>query len=126
MPVSAIAASGLVAASLKLSASAANTVNANDAGKVGGKPAYNPLGVVNAPLPEGGVAAAAVTLSPGQTLAFDPTSALANAQGLVQAPEIDPVSEVSNQLAARQAFAFSLEALKVADDNEKTLLNIKV
>lgn len=126
MPVSAIAASGLVAATLKLSASAANTVNANDVGKVGGKPAYNPLGVVNAPLPEGGVAAAAVTLSPGQTLAFDPTSALANAQGLVQAPEIDPVSEVSNQLAARQAFAFSLEALKVADDNEKTLLNIKV
>jgi flagellar basal-body rod protein FlgC len=125
-PASAIAASGLVAATLKLGASAANLVNANDVARVGGKPAFNPLGVQNSSLREGGVAASVVTLSPGQTLAFDPTSVLANAQGLVQAPEIDPASEVSNQLLARQAFAFSLEALKVAGENEKTLLNIKV
>ena len=125
-PASAIAASGLVAATLKLGASAANLANASDAAKVGVKAAFDPLGVQTSPLPGGGVAARVVTLSPGQTLAFDPTSALANAQGLVQAPEIDPVSEVSNRLLAHQAFAFSLEALKVAAENEKTLLNIKV
>ena len=125
-PASAIAASGLVAAALKLGASAANLANANDVAKVGARSAFNPLGVQTSPLPEGGVAASVVTLSPGQTLAFDPTSALADAQGLVQAPEIDPVSEVSNQILARQAFAFSLEALKVANENQKTLLNIRV
>jgi flagellar basal-body rod protein FlgC len=125
-PASAISASGLVAAALKLGASAVNVANVADAAKVGGKPAFNPLGVADTPLPEGGVAASVVTLSPGQTLAFDPTSALANAQGLVQAPEIDPGTEVSNQLLARQAFASSLEALKIADENQKTLLNIKV
>ena len=125
-PVSAIAASGLVAATLKLGASAGNVANANDTAKVGAQPAFNPLGVETSALPEGGVVANAVTLSPGQTLAFDPTSPLANAQGLVQAPEIDPVAEISNQLLARQAFAASLAALKVADDEQKTLLNIKV
>ena len=125
-PASAIAASGLVAAALKLGASAANLANVSDTAKVGGKPAFSPLGVGTAPLPGGGVTASVVTLSPGQTLAFDPTSALADAQGLVQAPEIDPAAEVSNQLLARQAFAFSLAALKVADETQKTLLNIKV
>ena len=125
-PASAIAASGLVAAALKLGASAANLANVSDTAKVGGKPAFNPLGVGTTPLPGGGVTASVVTLSPGQTLAFDPTSALADAQGLVQAPEIDPAAEVSNQLLARQAFAFSLAALKVADETQKTLLNIKV
>jgi len=121
-----ITASALVAAALKLSASAANIANAQDAARVGARPAFKPFGVQNSPLPGGGVVATAVTLGPSQTLAFDPTSPLANPQGLVQLPEVDPVSEISNQLAGSQAFAFALKALKVADDEERTLLNIKV
>jgi flagellar basal-body rod protein FlgC len=120
-----IALSGLAAATLKLNAAASNLVNAGDVARVGGAPAYRPLAVNQSAVPGGGVVAAAVTLSPGQVIAFDPTSPLANAQGLVDAPEIDPVSEISNQLASSQAFAFSLKVLKAADENEQALLDIK-
>ncbi|SRR5579871_4683893 len=124
-PVPGIALSGLVAATTALTASASNLANAGDTAKVGAKPAYNPRAVHDTSAPGGGVVATVVTLKPGQMLAFDPTSAMANAQGLVQAPEIDPVSEISNQIAAGHAFAFSLEALKAADDEQKTLLDLK-
>lgn len=123
-PATAIALSGLTAATLKLTTSAANLVNAGDEARAGGPPAYRPRSVVDTPAPGGGVVSAAVTLSGGQTLAYDPASPLANGQGLVQAPEIDPVMEIGNQIAASRAFAFSLEALKAAQKDEKTLLDM--
>jgi flagellar basal-body rod protein FlgC len=124
-PATAIALSGLIAATLKLNASASNLANAGDVSPVGGRPAYRPLAVTQSALPGGGVAATAVTLGPGQVIAFDPTSPAASAQGLIQAPEIDPVSEISNQIAGGQAFAFSLKVLKAADQTEKAVLDIK-
>ena len=124
-PVTGIALSGIVAATTALNASASNLANANDTAKVGGKPAYNRVAVQNTAAAGGGVVANVVTLQPGQLLAFDPTSAMANAQGLVQQPEISPVTEITNQLTAGRAFAFSLEALKAADEEQKTLLDIK-
>ena len=124
-PATAIALSGLTAADLRLNVSASNVANAGDESAVGAKPGYQPLGIVQTPVAGGGVAATAVTLKPGQFLAYDPTSPVASVQGLVQAPEIDPVSEIGNQLAAGHAFAFSLEALQVADEEQKALLDIK-
>ena len=44
---------------------------------------------------------------------------------MVQTPEIDPIDEISNQMAAGHAFGFSLEALKAADDEQKQLLDLK-
>ena len=123
--VSAIALSGMTAATVQVNASASNLANANDTSKVGSKPAYNRVTVSQTALPDGGVTAVAQTLAPAQLLAYDPTSSFANGAGLVQMPEIDPVAEITNQLAAGHAFAFSLEALKVADDEQKSLLDIK-
>ncbi|MEJ0066942.1 MAG: flagellar basal body rod C-terminal domain-containing protein [Caulobacteraceae bacterium] len=65
-----------------------------------------------------------MTLKPGTTVIYDPTASAANALGLVQAPEIDPIAETSNMLAAGRAFAFSVKVLKAADDEDKTLLNM--
>ena len=90
-----------------------------------GDTGYQPLGVDNSALPTGGVLAQAVTLKPGTMVIYDPTSAVANARGYAQAPEIDPISEISNTLAAGRAFAFSVKVLKTADDEEKTLLDLK-
>ena len=118
------AISGLNAADLTLNASASNLANADDVSAVGGAPAYNPVGVQQSALPGGGVVASAVTMKPSQMLAYDPTSPIANSVGLVQAPEIDPVSEVTNQLVSSQAFAYSLAALKAADEEQQTLLDI--
>lgn len=124
-PVAAIAASGLAAATLKLTVSASNLANAGDAAPVGSSSGYQPLTTEQSPAPGGGVIARAVAARPSSLVVYDPTSPLADAHGLILAPEIDPIIEIANQLAAGRAFAFSLEALKVADENEKTLLDLK-
>jgi flagellar basal-body rod protein FlgC len=123
-PVAAIAQSGLTAATLKLNSSASNIANADDTSAVGAK-GYQPTEVENSALPTGGVVAQAVTLKPGTMVIYDPTSAAANARGYVEAPEIDPISEVSNMLAAGRAFAFNVKVLKAADEDDKTLLDLK-
>lgn len=120
----AIAASGLTAATLRLSASASNLANAGDASAVGAAPAYAPVQVADTAAPGGGVVARAVSLSPASLIAYDPTSPLANSQGLIDAPAIDPIAEITNQLQARQAFAFSLTALRVAEQDQKSLLDM--
>jgi hypothetical protein len=73
-PVAAIAQSGLTAATLKLNSSASNLANAGDRSAVGAK-GYQPTEVENSALPNGGVVAQAVTLSPGTTIIYDPTAA---------------------------------------------------
>jgi flagellar basal-body rod protein FlgC len=118
------AISGLNAASLTLNASASNLANADDVSAVGGAPAYSPIGVQQSAQPGGGVVASAVTLKPSQLLAYDPNSPVANAVGLVQAPEIDPVAEITNQLLSGQNFAYSLAALKAANEEQQTLLDM--
>ncbi|HZZ88433.1 MAG TPA: flagellar basal body rod C-terminal domain-containing protein [Caulobacteraceae bacterium] len=123
-PIAAIAQSGLVAATLKLTTSAANIANADDRSRMGAR-GYQPLRTVQAASPTGGVTAQAVTLKPGTAVIYDPTSSLANVRGFVQAPEIDPISEVSNMIAAGQAFAFQVKVLKVADKEQKSLLDVK-
>ena len=124
-PVAAIAGSGLAAATLGLNVSAANLANANDKSAPGSKSAYAPRAVKQTPAPGGGVSAQAITLKMAQMLVYDPASPVAGANGMVQTPEIDPISEVTNQLAAGRAFAFSLEALKAADDEQKQLVDLK-
>jgi flagellar basal-body rod protein FlgC len=124
-PVAAIAGSGLAAATLGLNVSAANLANANDKSAPGSKSAYAPRAVQQTPAPGGGVSAQAITLKMAQMLVYDPASPVAGANGMVQTPEIDPISEVTNQLAAGRAFAFSLEALQAADDEQKQLLDLK-
>ncbi|HEY1750419.1 MAG TPA: flagellar basal body rod C-terminal domain-containing protein [Caulobacteraceae bacterium] len=123
-PVSAISQSGLAAATLRLNVSASNLANIDDTSPVGSAQGYQPGTVVQSALPGGGVAAQAVTLSSAQLLAYDPTAAIANDQGLVQAPDIDPISEITNQLAASRAFAFNLDALKAAEEDQQSLLDI--
>ena len=122
--VDAIALSGIAAATLKLNASASNLANANDTSALGAK-GYQPTQVDNSALPGGGVLAQAVTLKPGTMVIYDPTASAANALGFAQVPEIDPIAEVSNTLAAGRAFAFSVKVMKAADDEEKTLLDLK-
>ena len=121
--VAGIALSGLTAATLKLSASASNLANIEDVAPVGGA-GYQPLGVRQQSLAGGGVVATAVNLRPASYLSYDPASPLANGQGLVSKPQIDPVAELANQMEAGQAYAFQLKALKIADQEQKALLDM--
>ena len=123
-PAAAIAQSGLTAATLKLGASAATLANADDASAVGAAPAYTPTQVDTTAAPGGGVIAQAVALRPASLIAYDPTSPLASAQGLIETPDISPIAEITNRLQARRSFAFSLAALRVAEQNQKSLLDM--
>jgi len=122
--ITATAQSGLAAATLSLSAAAANIANAGDTSAIGAS-GYQPIAVDNSTTPGGGVAAQAVTLNSPPLVAYDPTSPVANARGYLDAPEIDPISEVSNTLAAGRAFASSVKVMKAADKDQQTLLDLK-
>jgi flagellar basal-body rod protein FlgC len=113
----------MTAATLKLNASASNLANANDTSALGAD-GYSPLDVETSAAPGGGVGARAVAVKPASLIAYDPASPLATAQGLIDTPDIDPITEITNQLQARQAFAFSLEALRVAEEEQKSLLDV--
>ena len=77
-----------------------------------------------APARAGAVSAQAVTAKTAQLLVYDPASPVIGAGGFAQTPEIDPVSEITHQIAAGRAFAFSLEALKAAVEEQKQLLDL--
>jgi len=124
-PASAIALSGIAAATLKLEISASNAANAGDVTAPGGPASFSPLATVQSPVPGGGVAARAVTLNGASYLVLDPASVLAGGQGWVLTPEIDPITEVENQLQAGQAFASSLKALQTASDMEQQAIDLK-
>jgi flagellar basal-body rod protein FlgC len=130
----AIAASGMLAASENLTASASNTANMETTGPV---PATSPLQAVpqtpesvyqavtatTTSVPGGDVASSVSNTLPSYTLAYDPTAPFANLQGMVAAPNVDPVTEVTNQMSASMAFKANLAVFRVAEDNFKSLLD---
>ena len=121
--ISAIAQSGLAAATLRLNVSAANIANLDDTSPVGAA-GYAPRQVVTSAAPGGGVAAQAVTVKPAQLLAYEPASPMAGVQGMLDTPDIDPITEVTNQLTAGIAFAYSLAALKAANEEQEQALDM--
>ena len=68
--------------------------------------------------------ARAAAVKPASLIAYDPALPLATAQALIDTPDIAPITEITNQLAARQSFEFSLEALRVAEEDQKSLLDM--
>lgn len=130
----AIAASGVAAASASLTASASNIANIETAGPIpAGGPdqpvAQNSGSVYQAGVatsqasPDGGVTSAISNKLPSYTLAYDPSAPFANLQGVVAAPNVDPIAETVNQISASAAFRANLEAFEAANKNFKTLLD---
>ena len=131
----AIAASGMAAASASLAASASNIANMETIGPVPptspSQPVpqtsgsvYQPVSVTSTTLPGGGAQAVLSSTLPSYILAYDPTAPFANMQGMVAAPNVDPVSEVVNQISASAAFEANLNSFKAADRNFKSLLDM--
>ena len=60
---------------------------------------------------------------PGHALAYDPSAPFANLQGMVAAPNVDPVAETVKQISASAAFRANLAVFEAADRNAKSLLD---
>ena len=131
--ISAIALSGLNAASRRLQVSASNVANAQSTGAVpnangtvpaGAPQAYASLQVVQSASAGGGVQTSVTTVTPSTTTVFDPQASFANQGGLVAAPNVDLAQEFVGQLLASYSFAANVAVLKTNDQNTKSLLDI--
>jgi flagellar basal-body rod protein FlgC len=131
--ISAIALSGLNAASRRLQVSASNVANAQSTGAVpnangtvpaGAPQAYAPLQVVQSASAGGGVQTSVTRVTPSTTTVFDPQASFANQDGLVAAPNVDLAQEFVGQLLASYSFAANVAVLKTNDQNTKSLLDI--
>ncbi|WP_448205020.1 flagellar basal body rod protein FlgC [Azospirillum sp. sgz302134] len=134
-----IAASGMMAQTRRIEASASNTANAltkgalpDSAGNVpAGKPgAYQPLDVVQTEQRAGaegaGTRAVFKPITPAYLPEYEPDASFANDQGMVAAPNVDPARERVNQIAASRAYQANLSVVRTQDDMLKSLLDSKV
>ena len=131
--ISAIALSGLNAASRRLEVSASNVANSQTTGALpnadgtvpaGAPTAYTPLALVQTASAGGGVQTSVTTVTPPTTAVFDPQASFANQDGLVAAPNVDLAQEFVGQLLASYSFAANVAVLKTNDQNTKSLLDI--
>lgn len=126
-----IAGSGLAAQSTRLNTVASNLANVND---VSGDPSnvYKPREVIFS---------AQTTGEPGRGLAgvrtdgvveqdtppvkrYEPGNPLADGQGYVYAPDIDPVAQMVNMISSARAYQDNVEVLNTAKELALSTLNL--
>jgi flagellar basal body rod protein FlgC len=118
------ALSGLSAAGKSLETSASNLANQSSSESlVNGQPAakpYVPLHVDRVTLSDGGVKALAQPVNPPSITVPDSSSP----EGQTQLPNVDTAAELVNISVASYDFKANLKSLKVADNTQKSLLDI--
>jgi flagellar basal-body rod protein FlgC len=111
------AVSGLRAAGKRLEVSASNTVNTQSEN-------YTPGRVVQSALASGGTRAEAVAVNPPTVPLYSPQSPTADAEGIVQRPNVSLAMESVEQMLARRAFEANLRTVETADQMTKAVLDI--
>jgi flagellar basal-body rod protein FlgC len=128
---SAIALSGLNAATLRLQVSASNVANAWSDGPLPTSSnaasfpnAYVPLRVVQTSMARGGTSATVGTVSPSYVPVSDPTAPYADGNGIVASPNVDLTNEIVQQIVARYSFAANAQVVRADAQMMASLLNI--
>jgi flagellar basal-body rod protein FlgC len=128
---SAIAASGLNVAALRLQAAASNIANSLSDGPLPGvanaenfPAAYAPLRVNQVDVVGGSTSATLTTVSPPNVPAFDPSASFADDNGMVASPNIDLADEFVQLLIARYTFAANAQVIRADAQMSAALLNI--
>lgn len=118
-----IAGSAMTAQSQRLNVVASNLANVDSATGPDGKP-YQAKQVVFETAPQAGQAgagvrvAAVVTDNSPMRVVYDPKHPLANEQGYVTLPNVNPVEEMVNMISASRAYQNNVDVLNTS----KTLL----
>lgn len=122
------AISGLFAASRRLSVSANNIVNQGSTRtQVDGvetNTPYTPKQVVQISQATGGVITRVIDKNPATVGVFIPDHPDADAEGVVQFPNVDIAEELVNQKIASYDYKANLKTIKVQDELQKSLLDI--
>jgi flagellar basal-body rod protein FlgC len=127
--ITAIGLSGLTTASTRAQVSASNLANMDDAAPlpgsgVAGPAPFVPTRVATVSLPQGGVQAQLAPAQPGTAPAYQPDSPYANGQGMVAEPEVDPASELVEQMQALQQYRASAALIRTDDELQKSALDM--
>ena len=122
--------SALTTERLQMDVIANNTANANTTQTTGGGPyksedvILTPGGVENnvpGGLANAGVQVAAIVQDTAKPrMVFDPTNPAANKQGYVAYPNVDPITQTTNMMAAQRAYQANIT---VADDEKSMALD---
>jgi flagellar basal-body rod protein FlgC len=124
------ALTGLAAATRRLEASANNIANANSYGSIPAsdaaeqQAAYQPVRVEQSSAPGGGTATSNRYVGPPYIPVFDTSSAFANSDGLVAAPNVDMASEIIEQIGAEQSFEANLRSVQSISEMVKKLYDL--
>lgn len=121
--VTSIALSGMQAASRRLENSSNNVANLSSAGSKPGE-AFRPQRVTQSSLEEGGVTTSLQAQNPATFKTFDPTNPAADADGLVEYPNVNLEEEAINQHMASYDFKANIKSIKTEDQMMKALLDI--
>jgi flagellar basal-body rod protein FlgC len=128
------ALSGASAATIRLEAVASNIANADSNGALpsnampGLQQVYQPLRVEQSSL--GGASGPAGTTAtlrsttPAYLAVYDPSASYADQNGLVAAPNVDPVKEITDMIDASAAFTANLKTVDAASDLVKRLYDL--
>ena len=136
------AVSGMTAASKRVEAVASNLANMESTSTSGpvepaaaptpardatGEPyqGYRPVRVDQKSVAGGGTEAVVRQVDPASVPVYDPANPDANAQGVVQMPNVSPELEMSELVRARHAYEASLNVVRAVDDMMGILLNRK-
>lgn len=113
-----IAGSALTAQSARLNAVASNLANADSMVGADGQPYRAKQVMFRATPVEGGALGVRATQVVESTapprLVYDPTSPAANAQGYVSMPNVNPIEEMVNMIAASRSYQNNVEVLSAA------------
>jgi flagellar basal-body rod protein FlgC len=138
-----IALSGLTASANRLAATASNLANLRTTGRVpaippsqpvpvgppGAPQVYQPLAVAQQSLGSGavpaGVASSFVPVLPPFVQQYEPDSPEADAGGMVAAPNIEPATEIANQMVGADTYRMNLRTIETGDRMLKSLLDIR-
>ncbi|MGP9814299.1 flagellar basal body rod protein FlgC [Rhodopseudomonas sp. NSM] len=130
--ISAIAVSGLKAATRRLEVSASNIANQQSTGALpaangtvpaGAPQAYRPMQVNQTAVPGSGTRTSVTTTAPGKIAVSDPQAPFANEDGMVAAPDVDLAQELIGQMVAKYSYTANLATLKADRDMSKALLD---
>ncbi|MHA6719813.1 flagellar basal body rod protein FlgC [Sphingomonas sp. RS6] len=131
-----VAYTGLQASVARLNVSAQNLANANTTGEtVKAVPAvaaagrvensaYRPVALYQAAAAAGGVTSRVVTSDPGTVQRYDPDSADADEDGMIEAPDVDEGAEAGEQVKALSAYRANLSVIRADDQMQGTLLDM--
>lgn len=128
------ALSGILAGERRVGNSASNVANLRSvaapsvngpATDEAGNPLFRPGRSVDVSGPTGGVQSNRLLVDPSAVQEFDPSAPDADADGLVNRPNVDLIRETADRIAGQRQFEANLATLRAADELLQSTLDIK-